>query len=524
MNTVSYRIVGGDLEQAGSASMGLKERLKKIGAAPQAVRRAVIAAYEAETNVAIHATGGDMRISLSPDRIDVEVADEGPGIPDIDLAMKEGFSTAPARARELGFGAGMGLPNIRSNSDRFRIESTVGQGTRVSFTIFVKPELAGEASPHSVRITAGACRECLACVRDCPTRALRIRGGNPVIRDHRCIDCGQCVAACRTGALGVMGDAELPPATEQTVLVLPTPLLVQFGARVCAQRVLDALADMGFRDVRVTHGWHRALRRAVVEFADRQDRPIPVISPVCPAVVNLIEMRFPSLIEYLAPFVSPMEAAQRECTSPNVVFVAACPAQRTALSGAPGSPSGLVVTASRLRRALAPLLAGRNGGTVDRTEPRSPNAEPTPAILQVSGVRHVINVLETLENGLLPDVRIVEPFVCDLGCFGSPLLVEDPFVARRRWEQTDWPVDARARAVRRDRPFEARSGLRLDEDMSRAVQKLGQIDALVRALPGRDCALCGAPTCAALAEDMVMGRATQADCVHQDDQAKEGGV
>ena len=131
----SYPIAGGDFERAGSASSLLKEQLKKVGVEPVAIRRAMIAAYEAEMNVVIYANKGNMQIALDTEKLDVEVTDEGPGIPDIEQAMIEGFSTAPPAIRELGFGAGMGLPNIKKNSDRFAIESAVGEGTRVTFTI-----------------------------------------------------------------------------------------------------------------------------------------------------------------------------------------------------------------------------------------------------------------------------------------------------------------------------------------------------------------------------------------------------
>ena len=138
MSTVSYRITGGDFDRVGLASVGLKERLKRIGVDPASVRRAAIAAYEAETNVAIHARAGDMWVRFSPTRIDVEVVDDGPGIPDINRAMQEGFSTASDEMRERGFGAGMGLPNIKKNSDDFRIESEVDVGTTLWITIHHK--------------------------------------------------------------------------------------------------------------------------------------------------------------------------------------------------------------------------------------------------------------------------------------------------------------------------------------------------------------------------------------------------
>jgi hypothetical protein len=124
--------------------------------------------------------------------------------------------------------------------------------------------------------------------------------------------------------------------------------------------------------------------------------------------------------------------------------------------------------------------------------------------LEVSGIRHVMRVLEEVENGLLPDVRVLELFACDQGCFGSPLLKEDAFISRHR--ARSGPAAKEARAVRREKPLTARAGLRLDEDMAKAIAKLSEIEKLRRTLPGKDCALCGAPTCDALAEDIILGR------------------
>ena len=118
----------------------LRKCLKRIGASPESIRRTMIAAYEAEMNTVIHARGGVMRIGIDPSQVDVSIEDTGPGISDIPQAMREGFSTAPPRARELGFGAGMGFPNIRRNTDEFSVSSTVGCGTQVRFKVLLQQE------------------------------------------------------------------------------------------------------------------------------------------------------------------------------------------------------------------------------------------------------------------------------------------------------------------------------------------------------------------------------------------------
>ncbi|MGM9607251.1 MAG: ATP-binding protein [Oscillospiraceae bacterium] len=126
-----YHVEGGDLSQAGEASSKMKMSLRRLGLPPDAIRRASICMYEGEINMVIHANGGEVTVEVGLDEIDITLADTGPGIPDIDLAMEEGYSTAGDVARDLGFGAGMGLPNMKRYSDEMNVESTVGVGTTV---------------------------------------------------------------------------------------------------------------------------------------------------------------------------------------------------------------------------------------------------------------------------------------------------------------------------------------------------------------------------------------------------------
>jgi len=127
----SFEIRGGDIAKAGRVSTEIKDLLKGMGCDPAFIRRVAIASYEAEMNVVMYARRATVQLRVTPDAVEIEMQDEGPGIPDINLAMQEGYSTATPEMREMGFGAGMGLPNIRQNSDRFSIDSVVGQGTRV---------------------------------------------------------------------------------------------------------------------------------------------------------------------------------------------------------------------------------------------------------------------------------------------------------------------------------------------------------------------------------------------------------
>lgn len=135
--SLTYEVDGEDLTQAGEASSRMKHALKQMGLPPEVIRRASICMYEGEINMVIHADGGEANVDVSPDVVTITLTDHGPGIADIDRAMEPGFSTADTTARDLGFGAGMGLPNMKKYSDSMKVESTVGVGTTVTMTISV---------------------------------------------------------------------------------------------------------------------------------------------------------------------------------------------------------------------------------------------------------------------------------------------------------------------------------------------------------------------------------------------------
>jgi anti-sigma regulatory factor (Ser/Thr protein kinase)/Fe-S-cluster-containing hydrogenase component 2 len=511
MEHLAYDIESGDYGRAGAASRDLKQHLKRIGAESDAVRRAMIAAYEAEMNVVIHTEGGRLEATVSDGQLDVDVVDRGPGIPDVPQAMREGFSTASSEARALGFGAGMGLPNIERNSDRLRVTSAVGDGTRVSFSIMLRPEAADQgARPSSLGIVAELCRDCRHCLVACPTAAVRVRDAQPSVLHHLCVDCTCCIAACDPGALTLLDAPDGLAPSADGVLAVPPALLAGFGDHA-VDTVLEELRGLGFADVVSVHPYENELRRCVLDLAATSSLPAPVISPVCPAVVNLIEVKFPSLVPHLAPLASPWEALQRDLGERDVTYVVSCPSQRTALLAQQPTAQRHTVTPRLVRNAVLPRLAARRRAAHDAPAPR-PQAAGEGDLLVVTGVSHVLAVLEAIEDGRLADVSTVEPFICDGGCFGSPLLGEDACVAAWRWAAAAGATPDTGRSCTRARPYRPRPGIRLDADMAVAIRKLAELDAETRALPGKDCGVCGAPKCAALAEDIVMGRAARALC------------
>ncbi|MBO5912010.1 MAG: anti-sigma regulatory factor [Clostridia bacterium] len=130
-----FDVQGGNFTSAGQASVLVKKNLRQLGLSPEIIRRVSIAMYEGEINMVIHAGGGVAEVLVHEDRVEIILDDKGPGIPNIELAMKEGFSTAPDNIRSLGFGAGMGLPNMKRYTDSMNIETQLGKGTKITMVV-----------------------------------------------------------------------------------------------------------------------------------------------------------------------------------------------------------------------------------------------------------------------------------------------------------------------------------------------------------------------------------------------------
>lgn len=153
--SLDYVVPGDDFTRAGEASSDVKRKLKQIGYEPDAIRRVAIAMYEGEINMVIHAGGGLVHVEIDPERVKMVLSDRGPGIRDVEMAMREGYSTAPDRVRALGFGAGMGLPNMKKYTDSMRIDTEIGKGTALYMTVLAKPITTGQSA--SANLPSASC-------------------------------------------------------------------------------------------------------------------------------------------------------------------------------------------------------------------------------------------------------------------------------------------------------------------------------------------------------------------------------
>lgn len=541
----------GEFARIGEETSGLKRSLLGIGFPAEASRRALIAAYELGMNIIIHARDGLLRLLWKEGQVEITAEDNGPGIPDIALAMKEGYSTAPEHIREMGFGAGMGLPNARKASDEFHIESEVGKGTKIVCTVSPGSEdLQASAYFHSVRLDPTRCKGCTNCIKGCPTEAIRVRDGQAFILEDRCIDCGECIRRCPNMAKTAVSDSwEALSILDYKIALVPPSFYGCFADMTPDEVRAALLAPGGFDEVFDVSVAADLCSEMMRDYIKKRPGEGPFISPACPAVLRLIQVKYPSLLDRVIPCEAPMEVAawlaktridrDRPVRNPSAVFISPCPAKITASRQPVGRGRSLVDASISATQAF--LWVRDNRGS-----PLPEGVSPFPASsglgigwgksggemaavglmgLAVDGISHVSGFLDELEaGGVDGQVEFIEMQACAGGCVGGCLHAANPFVSRMRLRNLaerhkDSEPHRLVRETSTDRPelwfslnLLPRPIFRLDSDPAKAEEKLAEIKVIEQGLPGLDCGACGAPTCRALAEDIVLGRGSEWDC------------
>ena len=408
---------------------------------------------------------------------------------------------------------------------------------------------------HSITIDPRRCLGCTTCMKVCPTEAIRVRRGKATVLDERCIDCARCSRHCPHKAVRAASDPLSMLEGCRYAVALPDPTLYgQFQNLDDIERILNALLATGFDSVYETAKAAGLLsdyaRRYAKKEAAAAPEKKPLISSACPAVLRLIRKRFPHLISHIIPVITPMElaailarrdAAERTGIPPEEIGVFAivpCSAQVTAVHRPDDLQNPVIDGAISVRdmylkllapmkdlRELRPLsMAGRSGVSWAFVGGESYSRQDE-RFLAVDGIGQVIQVLEAIEDDRIPDVDFVELSACVHGCVGGGLTVENPFVAAMHIRRLikDLPFcrsdfDAEVRDVSlilADKELEFSPAFLLDDDRDEAMKKLQAIGRLERELPGILCGSCGAPSCHAFAEDVVLGRAERSDCIFQ---------
>jgi ferredoxin len=392
----------------------------------------------------------------------------------------------------------------------------------------------------------------MACMRVCPTQAIRVRRGGAMLLRDRCIDCGECVRVCPNTAILPRTSSFSDFTGFRHTIAIPSPVFYsQFGKDVTPSAVLQALEKIGFDEAYDVAGASEAVSIAIQEYLDSVDSPRPLISPFCPAIVRLVQIRYPNLLGHLIPLEPPMNIAAREAkhramqrlglreSEVGVIYLTPCPAKMLAVKDPPRRRHSFVdgtISISEIYPNVLKALSERSSND-GRGEIRGlglgwPVLGGQLACLKaqdclaIGGVSDAVRVFEEIENGKLKDIQYIEVHSCPTACVGGSLTAENSYIARGRvlhmvqkYGSTPSQDRTKIRELYQKNFFALHGKIPpvplqpLDEDVGRALQKLHQKRQFLEQLPGIDCGACGAPKCAAFAEDVVKGEAKAEDCV-----------
>lgn len=399
---------------------------------------------------------------------------------------------------------------------------------------------------HSVTLDKDKCHGCTNCIKRCPTEAIRVRGGKAKIIKERCIDCGECIRVCPYHAKLAKTDSFEMLSQFKYTVAMPAPAFYgQFKDNKDVNKILSALKLVGFDDVFEVARGAEVVAEATRRLIKQGGLLKPVISSACPAVLRLIRVRFPGLINHVLPVCSPMEAsavaarqiAMKKTGLPSeeigIFFITPCPAKETSIkspllrekSEVDGAISiadaymkvcNLIKTIDEPERLAQAGLEGvswaRSGGECKATR--------TIINIAVDGIDEVIKILEEIENGKLDDIDFVELLACNGGCVGGPLTVENSYVCSNRIRNM---IDLKAETqpvenldetkLLWQKALEPVQIMKLADNFEEAMNKLERIDKIWETMPKLDCGSCGAPSCKALAEDIVNGHGSENDCI-----------
>ena len=404
-----------------------------------------------------------------------------------------------------------------------------------------------ETSVHSVTLNRELCKGCINCIKRCPTEAIRVRDGKAAIISERCVDCGECIRICPHHAKRAVSDPLDVLKQYKYKIALPPPsLYAQFNNLDEPDVVLAGLLRLGFDNVFEVSRAAELVSEATRRFLQTSDMPRPIISSACPAVTRLICVRFPQLMDHILPLIAPIELAARLAKDEAVkkaglpreqigcIFLTPCPAKVSAIRSPMGSKHSDVDAAVAVKDVYPPLLSamkqvgqveylslsGRIGLGWGESGGEAAALMTTERYLAADGIENVIRVLSDLEDEKYHDLDFVELNACSGGCVGGVLQVENPYIAKAKMKhlRRTMPVsrnhltDDAAEQVAWDDELNYNPVLELGGTRAERFERYAKMEQITAMLPGLDCGSCGAPTCAALAEDVVRGQADVNDC------------
>lgn len=402
---------------------------------------------------------------------------------------------------------------------------------------------------HSVTLDLSKCKGCTNCIKRCPTEAIRVRDGHAVIKQERCIDCGECIRLCPYQAKKAIYDKIEDFDSYKFKIALPAPALFgQFDDVDEIDELLAALLECGFDAVFEVSRAAEIITEYTRKYMKQENLPKPLISSACPAIVRLIGLRFSYLADNLLPIMPPIEYAARLArrevldTHPElsdddicVLFITPCPAKISYIKNPIGVEKSAVTGALPISEMYFKIRSKRK----DIKDPPSlsktgiiglnwagTGGEATALFsdkyLAADGIENCIKVLDEIENGTIRDLEFVELNACNGGCVGGTLNVENPYIAKARLRSlrkflpvsmNKLDADASIEGAVTETPFVTESLNAPVTDRLSAIERMSRVEKIYKDLPHLDCGSCGAPSCHALAEDIINCEACEEDCL-----------
>ena len=411
---------------------------------------------------------------------------------------------------------------------------------------------------HALHIHEDLCIGCSHCIKACPTEALRVKAGKAGLIAERCVDCGECVRVCPVNAISVEEDDFSRIFNyDYKVALVPSVFIGQFPRNIATRKIYSGILEEGFSHViEVEHG--AGLLMHLINGYMEKPGLRPVISSFCPAIVRLIQVRFPSLVNNILPFKAPLDLTaifyrrklRDQGIDPDkvgVFYITPCAAKIAAVKNPVGeqtSPINGVLNLNTLYNKVYSVIKREEKGYC--MVPEKEQLFPEEMVwsltggearhikgrcLSIDGISNAIEFLEKLENDTLGNFDYLEMRACDEGCAGGILSTTNRFLVseRLRTRADQYYIDKSEgrifdnKSITRYSTYvnenasigeiEPRSIMKLDEDMVQAMKKMQKIRKITSYLPGIDCGACGSPSCRALAEDVVQHRAHTNDCV-----------
>jgi iron only hydrogenase large subunit-like protein len=408
-------------------------------------------------------------------------------------------------------------------------------------------------SHHAIQIDEAKCIGCIHCMRACPTEAIRINEGKARIIQERCIDCGQCMRVCPAKAFYIrQNDLKMLQQFKYRIALFPAVFIGQFPDMISEEQIYEAMMEQGFTHLVEVEQPIKILIELTREYLNEDQISKPCISAFCPSVVRLIQIKYPSLIDNILPVKAPHDLAAHFILNSlmnegvkkeevGIFYITPCAAKISAVKSPVGEKPSIVdgiismsdfynkirqtinkevnADISQQRRHLTRegILWSTSRGESNRFGNRA---------IAIDGIHSVVKFLDRLENGEVKGFDFLEMRACDQSCAGGILLTGNRFTTTERLEQrsknypsykekelaSNFNKEDLVKCLLIDE-INPHNVFRLDDDITKAMEKMSKAQRIICFLPGIDCGACGAPNCQALAEDMVQGKAKMSDCV-----------